>query len=205
MATTGLGRKYQKLLRKLLPSGWAWQAKDESESEMSKLLSGLSEEFGNVEKRSQDLLKEIMPNTTIEMIDDWERLLGLPDECSPDGELTLQERRDRVLQVLTTRGGQNEEFYRTLASNFGFDIDVISVSDQPPFRVGSGRVGDRLTNGSWRYAFIVQAPSDSVVRFRVGQSRVGEPLLKVTNDTLECLMQKYKPAHSIAIFSFGEY
>ncbi len=114
-----------------------------------------------------------------------------------------RERRQRVLQVLTTRGGQNEAFYKQLASNFGYDIDVVGVEDQPPFRAGYGRAGDKLTNGDWRYTFIIEAPSDAFVRFRAGQSAAGEPLLKVQNEVLECLMEKHKPAHAIVLFSFG--
>lgn len=205
MATTSL-KRYSKLFRKLLPQGWAWQRKHDTDSNLYKLSSSLSVEFCRVEDRSRDLLNEVDPQTTSEMLEDWERLLALPDECSPTDEvLTEQERRDRVVQVLTTRGGQNEAFYRTLASNFGYDIDVITVSDQPPFRAGQGRAGDRLTNGSWRYAFVITAPADSVERFRAGQNRAGDPLLSVENEVLECLMEKHKPAHAVAIFSFGNF
>lgn len=207
MAASGLNEKrYSKLFRKLLPQGWAWDRKGDTDSTLYQLSSSLSLEFCRVEDRSQELLNEADPQTTLEMLSDWEALLGLPDECSPtDENLSIQERRNRVIQVLTTRGGQNEEFYRNLASNFGYDIDVITVSDQPPFRAGEARAGDRLTNGSWRYAFIIAAPADSVVRFRAGQSQAGDPLLSVQNDVLECLIEKHKPAHAVAIFSFGNF
>lgn len=188
-----------------MPQGWAWQRKNDKDSNIYKLTSSLALEYCRVEDRAADLLNEADPQTTLEMLTDWERLMGLPDECSPDEELSIQERRNRVIQVLTTRGGQNEAFYKQLASNFGYDIDVLEVKDQPPFRAGQGRAGDRLTNGSWRYAFIVSAPADSVVKFRAGQSQAGDPLLKVQNDTLECLMEKHKPAHAIVIFSFGDF
>ncbi len=197
-------QRYQKLLKKLFPQGWAWQRKSDSDSTMSKLLDSLALEYCRVDDRGLDLINEVDPNTTFELLEDWERLLGLPDECTPIDEfLTLQERRQRVLQVLTTRGGQNAEFYKTLASNFGFDIGVLEVKDNPPFRAGIGRAGDALTNGLWRYAFIIEAPSDSIIKFRAGLSRAGDPLLKVSNATLECLIQKHKPAHTIAIFTFG--
>lgn len=199
-------KKYLNLLRKLMPDGTLWAAKYDRASNMSKLLESLSYEAYRVEERGLDLIREANPASTIEMLGDWERVLGLPDECSKNNQvLSIQERRARVLQVLTTRGGQNVDFYKTLASNFGFDISVIEVKDQPPFRAGIARAGDRLTNGDWRYAFIIQAPTDSVVRFRAGQSSAGDPLLKVSNSVLECLMQKHKPAHTIVIFTFGSF
>jgi uncharacterized protein YmfQ (DUF2313 family) len=206
MAATGLEiKKYLNLWRKLLPQGHAWESKNDSDSDFNILLKSLSSEPCRIDQRANELINEVYPDTTLELLEDWERLLALPDECSPDEELSVQERRDRVIQVLTTRGGQNSAFYQTLAANFGFDVDIIEVKDQPPFRAGQARAGDRLTNGGWRFAFIVSAPSDSVVRFRAGQSTAGDPLLKVTNTTLECLMEKYKPAHTEVIFSFGDF
>lgn len=206
MATTSIKQKrYTNLFKKLMPQGWAWQRKYDIDSNLTKLSESLSPEYCRVDDRALDLLNEADPQTTLEMLPDWERLLGLPDECSPDEVLSIQERRNRVMQVLTTRGGQNADFYQKLASNFGFDVDVIEVSDQPPFRAGQGRAGDRLTNGEWRYAFIISAPADSVVRFRAGQSQAGDPLLSVQNDVLECLMEKHKPAHAVVIFSFGDF
>ncbi len=202
MATTCI-IKYRNLIRKLFPTGKAWNNKSVSSAVLYKLIQSLASEPCRIEARVDDLLKEVDPNTTFELLEDWERLLGLPDECDHNAdEMTLQERRQRVIQVLTTRGGQNEAFYKQLASNFGFDIDVIEVQDQPPFRAGISRAGDKLTNGDWRYAFIVKVPSSSLIKFRASLSRAGDPLQVVTNQTIECLLNKYKPAHSIVLFSF---
>lgn len=203
MATIGLRKKYSGLLKRLLPDGWAWEAKHQKSSNVAKLVGSIAVEFSRVDERAQQLIRESNPATTFELLPDWERVLGLPDECAPDEETTIQQRRQRVLQLLTTRGGQNKSFYQTLAANFGFDVGVIEVSDQPPFRAGQGRAGERLTNGTWRYAFIIQAPTDSVVRFRAGRSSAGDRLLLVQNTTLQCLIEKYKPAHSVAIFTFA--
>lgn len=202
MAITGLKKRYFDLIRSLLPDGWAWDAKNQKSSNMYKLLAGMTEEFTRIDERAMALVRESNPATTFEMLPDWERVFGLPDECSPNEALTLEQRRQRILQLLTTRGGQNKAFYQQLAANFGFDVGVIEVTDQPPFRAGQARAGDRLTNGVWRYAFIIQAPSDSVIKFRAGKSSAGDRLLLVQNTTLQCLIEKYKPAHSVAIFTF---
>lgn len=202
MASPSVVKRYARLLKDLLPTGWVWESKNRKGSNLSRLLSAMAEEYARIDERTMDLIKESNPATTFELLPDWERVFGLPDECAPEETLTLQQRRQRILQLLTTRGGQNKSFYQTLASQFGFDVDVIEVSDQPPFRAGQGRAGDRLTNGIWRYAFIVQAPADSIVRFRAGISTAGERLLLVQNSTLQCLIEKYKPAHAVAIFTF---
>lgn len=196
--------KYFDLLRGLFPRGRFWRSKDTKEKNLYKFLKALSKEPARLDVRVEELSKDFIPIFTSEFLPTWEKLLNLPDECDDIEGQTVEQRKRRVLQVLRMRGGQNEDFYKTLASNFGFDIDVIEVEDQPPFKVGQSRVGDRLTNGDWRYTFIVSAPTSSVVKFRTGQSRVGEPLLSVTNETLECLIEKHKPAHAVAIFTFQD-
>lgn len=203
MATSSLAAKYSRLLRRLFPRGKAWENVNTSDSTIYKLLSSLSLEFCRVDERAKELIREVDPTSTFELLEDWERLLGLPDSCDPEEDKTLEERRRRVLQVLTTQGGQNEQFYKELAANFGFDVDVISAEDQPPFTAGS-RAGDRLTNGTWRYAFVIKAPAEFLITFKAGQGTAGQPLVKIGNDTLQCLMEKHKPAHTIVLFSFGD-
>lgn len=204
MATITLKDRYARLIRKLFPSGWAWTRVNDPDSTLHKLLNAMSIEFCRVDERGRQLINEVDPTTTNELLEDWERLLGLPDECDSTSEQSLQERRRRVIQVLTTRGGQNEQFYKDLAANFGFDVDVISAEDQPPFQAGKSKAGDRLTNGLWRYAFIIKAPAEFLTYFRAGQSAAGDRLVTVGNNTLKCLMEKYKPAHTIVLFNFGD-
>lgn len=205
MANATLRERYSRLVRKLFPQGWAWFRVNDSSSVIYKLLDSISIEYCRVEERGRDLLKEVFPDSTFELLEDWERLLALPDECDPNTAQSLQERRTRVIQVLTTRGGQNEQFYKDLAANFGFDVDVISAEDQPPFLAGISRAGDKLTNGDlWRYTFVITAPAEFLILFRAGQSTAGDRLVEVGNDTLECLMEKHKPAHTIVLFNFGD-
>lgn len=203
MGNISLRERYLNLIRKVFPRGKAWERIFESDSVLSKLSNSYAMELEKIDLRAKTLIKEVDPRTTLELLTDWERLLGLPDECDNTEDQTVQERRQRVLQVLTLQRAQNEDFYVQLAANFGFDADVISAEDQPPFVAGS-KAGDRLTNGDWRYTFVIEAPAEFLVRFRAGQGTAGDPLVKVGNDTLQCLMEKHKPAHTIVLFSFGD-
>jgi len=204
VAIPSLKDHYAKLMRRLFPKGYAWARLNDKNSLLYKLTDSMSYEFVRIHERALKLIDEYDPRTTFELLEDWERVLGLPDECDSSTDRTIEERRNRILQVLTMIGAQNEAFYKNLASNFGFNVDVISAEDQPAFRVGKSRVGDRLTNGDWRYTFIIRAPAEFLIKFRTGRSSVGDPLVKVGNSTLQCLLQKHKPAHTIVLFSFGE-
>lgn len=41
-------------------------------------------------------MQELDPRTTTELINRWERLCGLPDECIPAGTQTLRQRQQRL-------------------------------------------------------------------------------------------------------------
>lgn len=213
MASTSIKiEKYKSLIRKLFPTGWAWRFNFGSDFEA--LVEGLAQEPCRIEERGFAFLDEMDPNTTFELLEDWERLLGIPDECTPeDRELGISERRLRVLQKLTTGGGQSQAFYILIAQQLGYDIGVIDVEDFKDFRVGEARVGDALNNSTlpgggvgaagWAFTFQITAPAALVRYFRVGQSTVGERLVLFENDELECVIEKFKPAHTTVLFSFG--
>lgn len=204
--------KYEALLRRLFPQGWAWEQDDASI--LGLLLKALSCEPARVEIRAFDFLREMHPLETFEMLDNWERMLGIPDECTPDVALSLFERRVRVLQKLTTGGGQTPEFFKLIASQLGYDISVLDVKNFRPFQVGISSVGEPLTNSvdangdpteaGWAYAFQVVAPAEYVRYFQVGQSTVGDPLVYAENATLECVIRRFAPAHVTVLFAFQD-
>lgn len=205
--------KYKKLLTDLLPTGRAWQQVRGHE-----LFKGMAIEFCRVEERGADLLKEIGPETTTELLEDWENLLGLPDECTPEDQ-TINERRVQIAQKLGTLGGLNAGYYKHIASLLGFDIEI---ENPVPFRVGVARIGDALTNNSirdtfsvgsnrvgeqlrvfgWQFYFIAKVPASELSKFRVGENRVGDTLVDFGNVLLQCTLSKYKSAESGIVFRF---
>jgi uncharacterized protein YmfQ (DUF2313 family) len=211
MGNATVKQNYVDFLQKHFPRGFAWfQSRP---SIIDALVNSIAEEPCRIEERGHKFLDEMDPNTTFEMLENWERLLNIPDECSPPGDPSIFERRVRVLQKLTTGGGQNDGFYRLIAQQLGYDIDVLDVENFRDFRVGISRVGEALTNSTlpngttgpagWAFAFRIKAPIEDFVRyFRVGQSTVGERLVLVENTTLECVIEKYKPAHTTVLFSY---
>ncbi len=192
---------YKTLIRKLFPLGWAWRINPGTV--FDEFIDSLTGEPCRVEERSIDFLDELNPATTFEMLDNWERLLGIPDECTREGDLGVSERRTRILQKLTTGGGQSPSFYQLIAQQLGYEVEIFDVLNYQSFRVGISRVGDPLSNGAdWAFTWQVVAPADFVRRFRVGLSSVGEPLVLIENTTLECVIRKFAPAHTQVLFSY---
>lgn len=172
--------QYKQQLIALLPTGPAWPSLN-SDTNFSKLIEGLAEELARVDVRIHSLLEEAFPNTTLELLPDWERVAGLPDQCT--GELgTLQQRHNALMGVLTTKRRLSKAFYIDLASRIGFLIDITE-----------------LPNFTWR---VTAALDVNAVYFKTGLSVIGEPLVSSLNNLLECVIQKLKPAHTIVEFNY---
>lgn len=212
MANTRI-EAYRRLIAKLLPPGKAWEkVRDEL------LLQGMAVEYARVEARAADCLREIDPKQTVELLQDWEDLLGIPDECTPEGQ-TTEERQTQIAQKLAAVGGLSASYYEFIAEQLGFDINVV---DAHSFRVGRQRVGEALTNGvypdgvfrvgdrvgnelskaGWRFYYIAEVPLSELVKFRTGIGRVGDPLVKYSNVLMECTLKRLKPAHRNIFFKF---
>lgn len=210
MAAPSVVEKYIGLLKGLLPQGWAWRRIRERDTTGHKLLSGLAVELCRVEEEGLKIFDEVICSSTFDLIEEWERLLGIPDECTPeDYDPSLFERRTRICQKLTTKGGQNKDFYLLIAEQLGYDISLLDVQDFRPFQAGISSAGDALTNGTvadpgWAYTWAIVLPATTVRPFRAGQGSAGDRLRLFTNDELECVVRKFKPAHTIVQFIFTE-
>lgn len=185
-------------LQSLLPTGAAWTRAPDAT--LTGVLAGLAAEFARLDTRALDLLDEADPRTTLELLDGWERVLGLPDGCTPYLG-TLTERRLAVVQKLAGLGGQTPAFFVALAAFIGLPI-VIHEFDPD---VGTYIPGIDVSGGRWRlvWRIDVQVPSGRV-RFRAGTSGAGDRLTEGGQLDLECIIRRAKPAHTLAIFTYPE-
>lgn len=195
---TGSVRDYIEQLAALLPPGLA--IRRETDTNVYKLLHGMAEELARVDTRSDDLLRESDPRTTLELLADWETQVGLPDPCLDGVDQTVQQRRDAVVARLTGRGGQSRQFFIDLAASLGY---TVTITEFRPFRAGISDAGDALTNGDWIFAWRINAPETTIYEFRAGESTAGEPLRSWGNERLECAIDRVKPAHTILQFAYG--
>ena len=205
--------KYRQLIINLLPKGRLWQPK--AQPVFNALLTSTVQEACRVDLRAAQMLLEIDPITTFEALDQWENILGLPDECTPDGQ-DLDERRTQIVQKLTNIGGLSKTFYEFIGLQLGF---VITVENRINFLAGRARAGDALYNyfnrhfvaGSkagthiteigWRYYFNVERPASASEHFVAG-SVAGTPIRLFSNTLIQCTMRKLKPANGGVTFTF---
>lgn len=190
--------QYTKLLKTLLPKGDAWNRA--AGTIWQDFLSSFAEELVRIHLRAEnDFLRELNPATSLEMLPDWERILGLPDECI-GAAVSTEDRRNQILYRLTNQGGQSKQFFIDLAATLGY---TITITEFKQFRAGISVAGDALTNGDWVFTFQVNAPDNTVTYFKAGISAAGDPLAYWSNEPLECIINRAKPAHTLAIFAYG--
>lgn len=149
---------------------------------------------------SVSALGALSPFRWPQWMEDWERVYGLPGECARPDKL-LQERIQLLALAFTERGGISPAWLRHYAALGGY---AIGVEEFRPFQAGRSQAGDPLTNTPWEHALRVIAPGDPSREFRAGQSQAGDPLRWWGDSMLECIINKYKPAHTVALFTYQE-
>jgi len=108
-------------LNHFLPTGEAFVAKYVEGTNLRAYQKAKSQEFKRFGDFVADLISEVLPSTSINLLGEWESYLGIPDNCIPLAT-TLQERRDNVILKLTSLAYQTEQHLIDLADAYGFTI-----------------------------------------------------------------------------------
>jgi len=236
------GTDYKHGFLALLPQGQAWPRGEESL--LVKVVQGLCEYWGFVDRRAADLLEqESDPRITLELLPDWERNWGLPDPCY-EAPQTIGERQQALIMRMTMLGGASREFFIDVAAQIGY---TITITEYRVWVVGLDQCGDSRVFGElppdpmrnewgqpimnargdvpvadgelsgWphygigppanRFYWTVHVDDAKLIWFRVGAGggQTGiDPHLRIgTADDLECLLNRWKPAHTEIIFDYS--
>lgn len=194
---------YTAQLQALLPSGAAWPR--DPDAQLTRLVAGLAEEFARVDGRAARLLDEADPRTALELLPEWERLVGLPDACIPVTG-SVRERQLAVAAKVAGLGGQSRAYFISLAGNLGFAIEI--------FEYGRAQMGDRCgqrcLGDQWVFVWQVSLLEDedetdyASAWSRSGQSRCGERIRSFGSGQLECIIRRASPAHTLVQFAYPE-
>ncbi len=189
-------KDYEQAIKRLLPTGPAWNR--EPGSLLSALTNALVQIFARVDSRVHDLIEESYPDSTLWLLPEFETLVGLPDECVKLAD-TIALRRQDVKARLTAQGGASKQYFTELARSLGYEI---TITEFFPFLMNRNVMGDPLHGDTWAFVWQVHATGGSYRYFEYGHSFMGEPYVTFNNERLECVFEKYKPAHTIVIFSY---
>lgn len=162
---------------RLLPKGRAWRVTPDTV--MGKLLAAFAEGAAAFDQRLLDLIEEADPRTTTEMVDAWERFVGLPDGCT--GALTdIDDRRAAIWQKLTSQGGQSRSYFIEVAARLGY---VVTIQVFEPLYC-TGLCDGTVFDESWRFVWqVTVAGADSA-------------------PVLECVLSRLRPAETVVFFTY---
>ncbi|MDL2226538.1 DUF2313 domain-containing protein [Deltaproteobacteria bacterium OttesenSCG-928-M10] len=193
-------KDYQRQFLQLQPPGLAWNRR--LDSNLGRFWLAAGHGLARVEDEAFRLIDEANPLTTWEALPDWERVLGLPDECSELGD-TMEIRRADVIAKLNHPVGQSKQYYIDFMAIYGYTIEI--RDEWPPFRADVSLAGDRTweaaagtmidENGDvyvdyyhgWAFVWEVSWVNRYFRRFKVGADGAGDMLAQWYAEGQQCV------------------
>ncbi len=185
------------ILAQYLPSGRIYSRKFDSQSNIRKILLGLGAVWLEDRRLLNELFDEYNPETTTKFIEEWEKTVGIPDDCF-DNLGTSEERRRNILLKLTGINTTTEEQFEALGSILGVSVNVKSGFEEsvipqiiPFILLGDDEVGYTII------AEVTTEPTPATIPQTIPFIIQGSFAA-----ILECLFNKLKPANTQIIFKF---
>lgn len=207
---------YAHALMAKLPLGWVWPR--HASGTLYKTVRGLCGAIGRWAARVGQFLRyEAFPPAADALLPDWERVLGLPEPCLPVTGDTITDRRIKVLEKLQRRPGrQDRGYFHELAGRLGY---TITITEYIPAQCSMTQCGATVIPGTlstvvgagcgtpairFVWSIIVTGPRLTWFAFGEGGGRTGQdPHLRIARaDDLECILNRFKPAHTRLIFNY---
>ena len=186
------------VLAQYLPNDDLHCAKNKDGSNLRKVLIGLASQWLRFRNKVNEIYDEYDPTQTTNFIEEWETLVGIPDDCI-DNTGTLEQRRLNILLKLAGVNVTTAKQFENVASILGFDIVVENGIDTSTFPL--------------TLPFILlseaEAPFTIVITLDEADKPAGFPLtfpFVLTDGTpkiLLCLFEKLKPANTNLVFRYS--
>ena len=186
---------YTDSLAAYMPGGDLFASKSVQDSNFRKLLRGMAGELFRANGLLGEYNDNIIPDTTVKFIDEWESALGIPDDCF-SGTGSLDDRRRDVLVKLASLGVQTAQDFIDLAETFGVTVTVNGGYDEIAFPLVFPVVMF-ATNTEARFTIVVRFNVTAANKFPLTfPFTFGDDDIAI----LECLFTKLKPANCNIIF-----
>ena len=174
--------------KRLLPPGqaWAWTKTGD------KLLLGFSDEQIRFRQALNDFLIDLLPQSTINLLQEWRESVSLPDECSDS--LTTND-REEVLQRLRARGAESVEEYEELFE--GSEVIEFFIT-----RVDTAEVDDELIeDDDWQHTWVLSVPEEigGLIFAIVDETEVDDPIEDFSNSFACQALKEFSAHHFVFI------
>lgn len=199
MAVSYSSAEYLAQLRALLPRGWVWICG--RGYVLYRLLSGMAPEFARVDQRLVDLRNEADPLTILELLPEWERLVGIPDPCAEGVATTLAARRAAVQAKLLATGGASRQYFIDYAAALGYP--GATIDEFRPMGCND-TCNDSLWSELDRFVWMVNLPGDGGCYVMTCNDTCNDYLQVWGETEIECRINRLKPAHTVVVFAYTE-
>jgi uncharacterized protein YmfQ (DUF2313 family) len=127
----------------------------------------------------------IVPNAG-PMLEDWERVLGLPSPCAAGLGLT----RDQRLKYVKAKINEGGTFTRAKAIAMAAELGYTIVIEEHRAReYGRALCGGRYGGRDWNFVWDVITTNNTIFPRRIGSARYGERYRSWGNEILECVLR----------------
>lgn len=188
---------YCQALQALIPTGRAW-TRDPNSVQFA-VLRSLAASFQRSDNDALSILSGAFPKTAIIMLTEWEKSLGLPDDCSIGEVDTIAKRQSAIISKLISTGGQSKSYFIGIAKALGYNI---TIKEYRQARAGLSVCGDRVNGDDWPFVWMVEGEETNISYARVGLSYCGDPLRSWGNRQLECRLSALSPSHTLVKFGY---
>lgn len=179
-----------------LPNGWALGHRGGG---VDAVLGAIAGPIADVEAEAAALMDETDPRSAVNLLPDFERVLG-PDPCGRDlNDRTLEQRQRQAHQRWTARGGQSIPYYLGIAEGLG---ETVEIEEFWPTKVGVLCAGMALIPEGEQFTYRIKLALISQWLFRASQNVAGDPLGGYGVNDVECELRRLKPAHTQLVFAY---
>lgn len=178
-----------------LPRGALWQR--DTNLDLYKYAAGYAPRLEAAELSAEGLLLEMRPETTHQLLENWEEYLGLP-ECGGTKQ-TIESRIGAVVEKYYRKGGLQAWNIEKIAADLGFDVEVQELFPHHCLR------GCTYPLYEEKYRHILRIYVKGITQaYATCLDDCLTPLVNETATILECTLNKVKSAGKYYEFIYEE-
>ncbi len=149
--------------------------------------------------KADQILVEHDPATTQLSLPDWERVYSLPDPCAGLSS-SVERRRADVITKITARGNLSAAQMIQVVAQHGYPGATVQEFAQ----MTCADPCDAAVYGpNWQFVWAINVPNSLAIENMTCMSPCDSPLRRWGNEAIFCAMQRFKPAHTLALVNFG--
>jgi uncharacterized protein YmfQ (DUF2313 family) len=149
--------------------------------------------------RADQILVEHDPATTQLSLPDWERVYGLPDPCAGLSS-SIERRRADVITKITACGNLSTAQMIQVVEQHGYPGATVQDFAQ---MTCADSCDSAVYGENWQFVWQINVPQSLAIETMTCMSPCDTQLRRWGNEAIFCAMQRFKPAHTLALVNFG--